>query len=425
MFAKHEGVKVGKDNKGIYFEIQFTKDLKDKVYLDEFFEDVAEKNATIDINIAPHNKPRARPEAFFEKCDPKERERIKKELDLRELYQPVRKDLNVYNYLVNYHIHNPPSMQFDPQKFSTPEKHKIWATKVLNKVKELVNYNLGEVPLEIEEGPQTEFKNIILKKYYFQTAPYLKIPAILLYPKEIKGKLPGIIAVHGHNKGKINTVGMAESSSNSYYGMDLALTGKFAVLALDQWGWGERRGHKNKIEERAEETFSLSALLLGLTAIGIRTWEVSRSIDFLKTFDFVDDKFGIIGQSGGGTTAAFGSALDNRIDAAVVSGYFCSWLWSIFSMRHCACNFVPHILRYIDIHDLMAIRAPKPTFIVAGSRDPIFPIEGVEYSYRKLMNIYKLYGKEENLQIDVIKGAGHIFRGDKAYPWLEKILLSQ
>ncbi|MBD3187494.1 hypothetical protein GF325_11735, partial [Candidatus Bathyarchaeota archaeon] len=312
----------------------------------------------------------------------------------------------------------PPDMAWNA---SSPEEHEQWAGKVRDLVSRLTHFNQPKVPLEVEKGPSTTLKGVSLQKIYITTAKYQKVPAILAKPIDLKEPVPAMICVHGHNKGKINTIGMLESSSNSYYGMDLALRG-YVTLSLDQWGWGEREGYHDKTESRAEEVFSLSALLLGYTAIGFRCWDVSRSIDYLSGLDEVNGKYGVIGQSGGGTTAAFSSVLDPRLDASVVSGYFCSWRHSTFAMHHCACNHVPSIMQYLDLPDIMAARAPQPTFIVSGDRDPIFPQVGVQLGYRKLKEVYAMLGKEGNLGIDVIPNTGHVFRGDHAYPWLDEIL---
>lgn len=423
MDLKHENTKVCKDDKGVYFLLRFGNELE-KVYVNEFFEDLVESNEEFNLSISSPVRERARPPAFFESCDPIDRERICKELDLRPIYSPVRKDLNNYNYLLNILKQNPFKLGYKEAKISSIEDHKKWANQVKSKLKELLHYDLDSersTSLSIEEGPQSEYKTIVMKKYYVQTAPYLKMPVILSHPKKIESPMPGIICLHGHNKGKINTIGMLESSSNSYYGIDLALRG-YVTLSIDQWGWGERRGEKSAASELSEADLSLSALLLGLTPIGIRSSEVSRGIDFLKTFDFVSNRFGVIGQSGGGTTAAFSSVLDDRIDAAVISGYFCTMIESIFSLHHCPCNYIPHILEYFDLPDIMAARAPKPTFIVSGEKDGIFPQKGVQDAYSQLKHVYGLYNQIENLGIDVIKNTGHVFRGDKAYPWLDKQL---
>ena len=420
MQARHSGVQVGKDENGIYLIIQFSKDMIDKVYVDEFFEECIDQGTKIDININPTVKPRSRPEAFYDFLDQGEIARVRKALDLREDYIPVRDDLNSFIYLKNYLDQHPPALKYIAKN---REEHATWASEVIKKITDITGYEkIGQRELEIEEGPQTELEGIILKKVYITTAPGLKAPAILAKPKQMEIPMPGIICVHGHNKGKINTIGMLESSSNSYYGIELAKRG-YVTLSLDQWGWGERKGFNYKHEGKPEEVFAKSALLLGTTAIGIRSWDVSRSIDYLETLDFVNSKFGVIGQSGGGTTAAFSSVLEDRIDASIVSGYFCTWEKSIFAMKHCSCNFVPNILNHVEMHDLMAARAPKPTFIVSGDSDPIFPQSGVQDAYKKLKKAYDLYDKPENLGIDVIPNTGHVFRGKHAYPWLDKMLL--
>ncbi|MHA1715788.1 MAG: alpha/beta hydrolase family protein [Promethearchaeota archaeon] len=421
MYARHENVRVGKDENGIYFIIKFTNDLTDKVYLDEFFEESIEMGIPLNIFITPYLSPRSRPSGFFDEMQPEEIERIRRELDLKPEYFPTRDDLNVYKNLAKKLQDNPPELTFNAKSKS---EYETWAKKVKSIVRELIAYEHEKVDMDVEEGPQTEFNGVLLKKYYFRTGQYLKAPAILARPIKMDEPRPGIICVHGHNKGKINTIGMEPSSSNSYFGIELALRG-YVTLSLDQWGWGERAGYNNRREERFEEVFSLSALLLGETAIGNRCWEVSRGIDFLKGFDFVSDKFAVIGHSGGGTTAAFSSVLDDRLDAAVVSGYFCSWKWSIFAIRHCACNHVPRIMKYVDIQDIMAARAPKPTFIVAGDSDGIFPLSGVKHAYEVLKKAYELHSKSSNLEIDIIPRTGHVFRGTYAYPWLDKVLLGK
>ncbi|MHA1998695.1 MAG: hypothetical protein ACTSU9_11285, partial [Promethearchaeota archaeon] len=271
MFANHEGVKAGRDEGGrIYLVIQFTADMIEKVYIDELFEDAADYGELFDIKIEPHVKSRGNPRSFFNEQDPEEISRIKRELNLRPVYVPIRDDLNVFQTLKRMFKEHPPKLAF---KAKTIEEHQAWAEELVKIVKKLTAYDLGMVPLEVEEGPETEFKGLILKKIYITTAKHVKAPAILAHPKVMNKPMPGIVCVHGHNKGKINTIGMLESSSDSYYGIELALRG-YVTLSLDQWGWGERRGHHKKMEASAEQVFSLSALLLGKTAIGFRCWDV-------------------------------------------------------------------------------------------------------------------------------------------------------
>ncbi len=421
MDARHDGITVGKDDRGVYFMIEFSPGKAEKVYADEFFEDCIENGERMDVRIASHSKPRQRPAAFFDSIDPSDLGRIRKELDLREDYNPVRDDLNSYRYLASVFKDKPPRLEFTA---SSVADHVAWAKDVKETVATITGYKqlaAERVPLDVEDGPSSSYKHVVLKKYYITTATHLRLPVILAHPEKMDAPAPGIICLHGHNKGKINTIGMLESASNSYYGIELAMRG-YVTLSLDQWGWGERKGVNAKHEDNPEAIFSLSALLLGRTAVGIRCWDVTRGIDFLQQLDIVAPRFGVIGQSGGGTTAAFSSVLDERIDAAIVSGYFCSWFASIFAMHHCPCNHVPGIMQHLELGDMMAARAPKPTFVVSGDSDGIFPQQGVQDAYEKVKRAYDLYGKPGNLGIDVILRTGHVFRGDLAYPWLDKVL---
>jgi cephalosporin-C deacetylase-like acetyl esterase len=418
MDFSYEGIKVAKDDNGMYFMIPMVNKLE-KIYLEEIFEEFIENGDSIKLSLSTEDK-ESHHDSYFDTVDPIEVERVRKQLDLRSVYDNPRSDLNAHTYLTNLFKSNPPELAFSTK---TTKEHQEWSKKVKQKVIELSGYNMGLVPLDIEEGPETEFNGIILKKYYYMTAPHLKMAAILAKPKHMDKSMPGIICVHGHNNGKICSTGFDHSDSDSYYGIELAKRG-YVTLSLDQWGWGERKGKYKRTQNNPEQMYSLTALMLGKTAIGIRAWEVSRSIDFLKKFDFVSDKFAVVGQSGGGTTSAFSSVLDDRIDAAVVSGYFCSWWYSIFSVNHCGCNFIPKIMKYIDFPDLMAARAPKPVFVVSGDNDDIFPQEGVQDAYQKLKKVYELYKKPQNLEIDIIKNTGHKFRGLYSYPWLDKVLLN-
>jgi hypothetical protein len=113
---------------------------------------------------------------------------------------------------------------------------------------------------------------------------------------------------------------------------------------------------------------------------------------------------GCCGHSGGGTTALWLSALDDRITVCVPSCYFCSFKHSILGMHHCECNYVPGILQYAEMGDLAALVAPRPLRIIAGERDPIFPIEGVREQYETVQRAYQLLDAAERCSLAVHPG---------------------
>ena len=54
------------------------------------------------------------------------------------------------------------------------------------------------------------------------------------------------------------------------------------------------------------------------------------------------------------------------------------------SMYHCACNYIPNIMKYADMSDIMGLFAPKPVVLVHGEKDHIFPIAGTKKSFKEL-----------------------------------------
>ena len=414
----HESIRAGKDEKGVYFIIAFTKDLVEKIYVDEFFESQIKsgKEFTIEIGFPPRNNEKKRD--FYNNLPESERERLKKELDLKSHYPNPDGKYNQFRYHLTKLKTIKRELSWNGNSIS---EHQGWAQKVVNKLKNLIHYQRERIPLNVSYGAKTSFKDIILQRISFDSAPGLRVSAILARPAHIDQPLPAIIALHGHNKGKINAIGLEPSKSNSYYGIELALRG-FVTLSLDQWGWGERVGKYKKLEKKPEEVFSRSLLLFGETALGIRAWDVTRAIDFLETLDYTNGRFGIIGQSGGGATSTYASAIEPRIEAAAISGHFCAIKKGLLGIHHCTCAYVPHMFQFFDIPDIVATRAPKPTFIISGEYDPIFPKPGVLEGFKVLENVYNLYDKRENLGLDIIPGKPHYFRGDFVYPWLEEKL---
>ena len=88
------------------------------------------------------------------------------------------------------------------------------------------------------------------------------------------------------------------------------------------------------------------AIMLGVSAFGIRVWDGMRALDFVQTLKEADPaRIGAMGISGGGTHTFFSTALDLRIKACVISGYFCDWRHSILTIDGCTCNYVPGILK--------------------------------------------------------------------------------
>jgi dipeptidyl aminopeptidase/acylaminoacyl peptidase len=124
-----------------------------------------------------------------------------------------------------------------------------------------------------------------------------------------------------------------------------------------------------------------------------------------------------MGNSGGGTATMFSMALNPRISFAMPSCSFCTFRDSIMSIYHCADNYIPGLLGYADMSDIMGTFAPKPVVIVAGENDDIFPIDGTRKGFAALKEIYAAAGAEDRCHL-VVGAGGHRFYADEAWPVL-------
>jgi dienelactone hydrolase len=167
-----------------------------------------------------------------------------------------------------------------------------------------------------------------------------------------------------------------------------------------------------------------AALLFGQTMIGWRAWDTMRAIDYLATRPEIDaGRVATLGASGGGTTALFTAALDERVKVAVVSAYFNTFRDSIVSISHCPDNYVPGLLQSMEMYDLAGLVAPRALFVEGGERDRIFPVQGFRTAVTKARQIYQAFGTPEKFGAETHGGA-HEFYGVGAFEFLARHLSS-
>jgi dienelactone hydrolase len=273
-----------------------------------------------------------------------------------------------------------------------------------------------------------DFEDYKRELIIFNSAEDIEVYAYLLTPKKVEFPVPAVIAIPGHGIGMNDAVGLDEDGNerevpSGYmkdFGISLVKEG-FITLVIEQLGFGYRKLVKNNKSSSCRELF-FWALMLGKTVIGLRVWDIIRSIDLLQSFPEVKkDSIGIYGISGGGTSSLFASALDDRIKATVISGYLNTFKDSILSISHCECNYLYGILKYAEMYDIAGLIAPRFLFIEHGIKDPIFPIEGTKFSFSKVKKVYDFLNVSNNLDYEFFEG-GHEIWGNKSFKWLKNVL---
>jgi hypothetical protein len=125
--------------------------------------------------------------------------------------------------------------------------------------------------------------------------------------------------------------------------------------------------------------------------LGERIWDGMCAATYLLSRPDVTGGLGCTGHSGGGTTALWLAALDERISTVLVSGYFNSFRGSILAMEHCECNYVPGILTLAEMGDIAALIAPRPFCALNGEQDEIYPVEYVHEQFATVRRAYELH----------------------------------
>lgn len=277
------------------------------------------------------------------------------------------------------------------------------------------------------------------------TEPGVVMPLYALLPDDLEAgeRRPVVIAPHGHGSGGKNmtagrrdipAVADAIDKYNGAYAERFAQAG-LIVFAPDARAFGERRepvGQANDEDSFMRSTctpLNFAAISLGQTVTGMWTWDLMRLVDYVLTRGDCDpERIACAGLSGGGLQTLWLAAMDDRICAAVVSGYFYGNRDSLLDINdNCGCNFVPGLWQAVDMGDLGALIAPRPLLVETGDEDPLNGARGLDNVYEQVAitrEAYELHDAGDCLVHDVQPGE-HQWYGVVAEPWLVERLTGE
>lgn len=311
---------------------------------------------------------------------------------------------------------------------------RAWQRKLRRKLAELTGFDTMPTrrpALRVRSLWKRRHELGTIEKIAFVAEPGSDALAYVCLPDPRKAKPPHtfVVCVQGHTTGMHWSIGVERDDESKPFAVEGdrdfaigAMRHGFAALCIEQRAFGGRREQLQK--QRAEHPCHdavFHALMLGRTLIAERVYDVDRGIDYLATRGDADmSRVGIMGNSGGGTTSLYSAALLPRIAFAMPSCVFCTYGDSAMRIYHCGDNYVPGILRYAEIADVLGLAAPKPVLVVAGEQDDIFPITGTKKAFRDLKKIYAAAGAAERCALHVGAG-GHRFYAE-AWPKLVKMI---
>lgn len=309
---------------------------------------------------------------------------------------------------------------------ATPEEHQIWREKAAVRLREISGIDRCVRADAKARCLSAAGEDGIRKEYWLmQTEPGVWMPFYLLRGlEEGERRHPVLLFPHGHGGGKETTVDTA-------FAREMAKEGWY-VLCPDERGSGERREFPEQSEDEAMRRSSSHRELLqlaigfGQSVIGLAVWDLMRLMDLVQTWPDVDgERIACAGMSGGGQQTLWLAAIDERVKAAITSGYFYGMRDSLVSLpQNCACNFVPYLWETVDMGDMGAMVAPRALFVESGERDPLEGERGLENVYPQVMTAkraFALYHKADDL-VHAIHDGGHEWRGDGMKEFLKRVL---
>ena len=239
-----------------------------------------------------------------------------------------------------------------------------------------------------------------VEKLIYESMPGYFVTAALFIPDKIRGKAPAILNAIGHSTQSFRR--------DIYQHVIINLVKKgFIVLTYDQIGQGERLQYydaeigKSRFGSTTEHSYpGAQCFISGYSPAIYFIWDGIRGIDYLLTRKEVDpERIGMTGLSGGGTSTAFIAAIDDRILAAAPTCFITNYEYIFKSLgpQDAEQNIYHFLSEGLDHADLIELRAPKPTLIVANTRD-FFSIQGVRETFREAKTAYNAFGKENFLQ---------------------------
>ena len=269
-----------------------------------------------------------------------------------------------------------------------------------------------KMPLDAQLISEVDCGTYVRRKVSILVQPGDRMPAYLLVPKNLKGRVPAIICFYGTTSGagKETTVGLSGGrpgtppEKNRDYAVWMAEAG-FVAFAADYL----RDGERVKPGRRPYDTTDFYEQFPDWSIHGKDAWDTMRAVDYLQSLDIVDgDQIGMLGHSYGGHSTIFTAALEPRIKAAVANGPVSDFIhhgmhWavpkgggnsqSLPAMRPFVLD--PTLPPPVTFYEFTSLIAPRPLLVgqAVGERRPM-----EEENHAAVKQVYEALGAPEKVR---------------------------
>jgi dienelactone hydrolase len=254
-------------------------------------------------------------------------------------------------------------------------------------------------PITATKRGEEERDGYVLESWVLDLNGLEPVPALLARPRGTARLAPAVVFDHSHGGGY--DIGKKEFVEGRSYMQPTpyakALTDEgYVALCIDHWCFGERN-HATELD-----TFK-AMLWQGRVLWGMMVYDSIRALDWLLTRGDVDrSRIATLGMSMGSTMAQWLGALDERVkvtvDICCLTEYH-TLLAEKGLHGHGIYYYVPGLLKDFTASDVNALIVPRGHLGLAGTKDQLTPLAGLDIIDRELKAAYAEAGHPERWKL--------------------------
>ena len=357
-----------------------------------------------------------------------------------------------------------PSLSFRRKEFTNVDD---WRKKARARMAErLAAPSIGTHP-KVTVNKKYEYDGLTIEEVSWQLPYGRPTEAIILKPKDARGKLPGILAFHDHGANKYfgnrkitktsdHGHPVIQDYQRDYYGgfawaNEVAKRG-YVVIVPDAFPFASRRVLLADVPEHLrnglndldpekpenieaynawasdhEHIMAKSLFSGGTTWPGVFLVEDQRALDVLCDRDDVDaSRVGCAGLSGGGMRTVFMGGMDERIKCAVCVGFMTTWKDFILdkSFTHTWMTYVPVSPNELDFPEILGMRVPLPTLVLNDTHDDLYTLSEMQRADTIMSEVYAKAKASDKYKCSFYPGP-HKFDANmqkEAFDWFDQWL---
>ena len=296
-----------------------------------------------------------------------------------------------------------------------------------------------KTPLNPIIRDKREYAGYTVGNVAFESLPGVFVTGSFYRPRSGQGPFPAVLCTHGHWWTLPDQYGRYQASKQTLCA-NLARMGA-VVFAPDMVGWGnwvidgtEKIPPDEKNCLRITFPKSNTTILLdgpqtirdhvrNPKVLKQQLWNNMRALDFLISLGNVaPQRIGVTGASGGGLQTFLLAAVDERVAVSIpvcmVSAEYTS---------DCICDYGMPIhlsqMHQTNSAEIAALAAPRAQLVISNGQDWTKHVPEIEFPY--IQNVYRLYGKQDNVENLHLVNEGHDYKISKrlgAYRFFAKHL---